>query len=809
MTLRYEIRESEEPLLDFIEQLAEHDIELYPIQEQAMLEFSSADGGLLLSVPTGSGKTLVAEAAMFEALCRGQTCYYTTPLVALTEQKFDEFRERFGEENVGMITGNKRINADAPLIVAVTEILTNRLLVKLSEGPKKVCDVVVFDEFHYLNDPDRGWVWESAVLLLPPETKLLMLSATVEKTVPFVAWLKQQRGKEFKLLETTERAVPLTHVWLEKLLEDAIEHMIDHDRVPCLVFAFDRAGCFSVANQMTSLSTGKLLSEDEQRRLQERLNEVDFSQGAGKRFRKLMNKGIGVHHAGVLPKWRSLVEELFTQKLLKFVVCTETLAAGVNLPARSVLLPELVKYSGGPKKKLLEPATAHQIFGRAGRPQFDTEGFVYVLAPRDEVKVRNWEERLKKLGRIPTKKELSKKPQLDPKAVRWNKDQYRKLREAPPAPLESTSLPSYGAFVFLLQQNELGDIIRLMQRRFTSPQHIEFALKRIAQMVANLQALEYIELEEVDDVDEEVTAAAEMTNRKVAAAAQNLAKWRISEVQLEQRIISSLSDDFENLLDFRGVHPLFGHWLSKRLKLANLQEKLAVLEALIVQPNTQAGPKPDWNLQEMGPLWEDVCTRIEALYEKQVAALREAGEFEGKEPDMVKQEKIAPVPPHLPGKLLWEFEHLLAEPEEIRVQPKEIARRILVYKIPFFRFIESEKLEMQEGGVYRYLLRLVLLARQFYKLTDELDYRKIEVRILKALEPIDPSFIAEWMEEHGIHLTRHELDELGIGDEEEVEAPADLRPPSAPSADASNEAEVEQDEYDDADESAEADSHGP
>lgn len=736
--MRYEIKPGvEDPLFEFLAQLDAVGVVPYSVQEEAMLAWAASDGGVFISVPTGSGKTLIAEAAIFEALCNGQRAYYTTPLVALTEQKFREFRDRFGEDNVGMITGNKKVNPDAPLIVAVTEILTNRLLVPVDPNARRVCDVVVFDEFHYFNDYDRGWVWETAVLLLPPEIKLLMLSATVEKTVPFVAWLKVRRGREFTLIRSDDRRVPLTYIWCEELLTDAVELLIEHLRAPALIFAFDREGCYTTAQSLLSLPTGRLLSDADQQELQSRLKEVDFNRGAGQRFRKLLNKGIGVHHAGVLPKWRHLVEELFEQKLLKFVVCTETLAAGINLPARTVVIPELVKYSGGAKKAILDPATGHQIFGRAGRPQFDDQGFVYVLAPEDEVKMKKWEERLLKLGRAPTKADLNKKPKRDEKMVRWNKDQFIKLTKADPPPLEAHSLLPYGALVFLLQEHDVATMVELVNKKFATPTTIQNAHNRLRGMLANLEALEYIATEPGEDEDGKPVPM-------------------IKRVKLDDVIIKTLATDFENLLDFRGVNPLFGHWLSQRLKIATLGEKLNVLESLVPVPKNQSGPWFDFDEEERGPLDALCREEIGAHLKKEEDRLMAEGAFEGKEPDMVRQQHFEPVPPFLAGKLLWLFNTLIPAREDIRLQSKEVARNIALRGHGFFDFIEANHMATQEGGVYRYLLRLVLLARQFGKLAGaddpELakDYHEIEYAILSALEPIDPSYIDEWKSEHGV-----------------------------------------------------------
>jgi len=368
---------------------------LYPYQEDALLAWFAAQQGAMVCAPTGTGKTLVAEAALFEALHDGSMAYYTTPLIALTEQKFRDMQGLaakwgFHPNDVGLVTGNRRENSEARILVVVAEVLFNRLLHGEAFDFSRV-SAVVMDEFHSFNDPERGVVWELTLGLLPAHVRTLLLSATVGNPLEFIEWLRAAQQRRLELVQGEQRRVPLVFQWVpDRLLNEQIEAMAAGDETsrltPALIFCFNREECWNVAEQLK----GKpLMAPGQQARLAEMLKEHDWSQGAGPKLKQLLLRGVGVHHAGLLPKYRRIVEDLFQRKLLSVVACTETLSAGINLPARSVVLPCMMKGPPG-KKRVLEPSAAHQMFGRAGRPQFDTQGYVFVLAHEDDVKIARW-----------------------------------------------------------------------------------------------------------------------------------------------------------------------------------------------------------------------------------------------------------------------------------------------------------------------------------------------------------------------------------------------------------------------------------
>src|SRR4029077_6524340 len=281
----------------------------YPVQEEALLSWFTSDRGVLVCAPTGTGKTLIAQAALFEALHTGRVAYYTTPLIALTEQKFREMQENavrwgFRAEDVGLVTGNRRVNPDARIIVVVAEILLNRLLHQSAFDFSKV-SAVVMDEFHSFADPERGIVWELSLSLLPKHIRLLLLSATVGNSLEFLQWLERCHQRKLELVEGKERKGPLTYIWVpDQFLTEQIVLMAKGDgatrKMPALVFCFNRDECWSVAEQLKGLP---LVPETVKPALHDEINKLEWTQGVGPKIKQMLHRGVGVHHAGLLPKY--------------------------------------------------------------------------------------------------------------------------------------------------------------------------------------------------------------------------------------------------------------------------------------------------------------------------------------------------------------------------------------------------------------------------------------------------------------------------------------------------------------------------
>ncbi len=481
----------------------------YPFQEQAILSWFEAEDGILICAPTGSGKTMIAETALYEALLNGRKAYYTTPLIALTEQKFRELQESavrwgFAATDIGLVTGNRRENPDAPILVVVAEILLNRLL-----SPEEVSfddvSAVVMDEFHSFNDPERGIVWELSLGLLPKHCRLLLISATVGNATDFVVWLARQLGRRLRLLQSDERRVPLDFRWVaDEMLSDQLEIMAQGDDdaryTPALVFCFNRNECWSVAEQ---LKGKRLLADGQQKLLQMEIDQIDWSIGAGGKLKQILLRGVGIHHAGLLPKYRRVIEKLFQKKLLSICVCTETLAAGINLPARSVVMVSLLKGPPG-ALKVIEPSAAHQMFGRAGRPQFDTRGYVFAVAHEDDVRMFRWQQKYDEIPEdskdpmlLRAKKNLKKKmPRRRDGQQYWTERQFQTLRDAPPAKLASRGRFPWRLMAYLIRKS--GTVVALqdaVRRRLLDSGEKDDAEKQLVRMLLTLDAGGFVTLD--------------------------------------------------------------------------------------------------------------------------------------------------------------------------------------------------------------------------------------------------------------------------------------------------------------------------
>ena len=398
----------------------------YPAQTEALIELVSGSN-VILSTPTGSGKSLVATGLEFAALVAGGRTFYTAPIKALVSEKFFAAVEVFGRERVGMMTGDASVNAGAPIICCTAEILAN---LSLRQGPGSDIAAVVMDEFHYYADPDRGWAWQVPLIQLP-RAQFLLMSATLGDVTRFADDLTRRTGRPTSVVTSVERPVPLQYEYVTTTLHETIEERVATHQAPIYVVHFSRAAAVEQAQAMTSL---RVCSREEKDAIAELIGNFRFSAGFGKQLSRMVRNGIGVHHAGMLPRYRRLVERLSQAGLLKIICGTDTLGVGINVPIRSVLLTSLSKYDGV-KPRLLSAREFHQIAGRAGRAGYDTTGTVIVQAP-DHV-VAN-EKALAKAGDDPKKrrKVVRKKPPEG--TVGYGEPTYQRLVEAEPEPLTSS-----------------------------------------------------------------------------------------------------------------------------------------------------------------------------------------------------------------------------------------------------------------------------------------------------------------------------------------------------------------------------------
>ncbi|MGI8937474.1 MAG: DEAD/DEAH box helicase, partial [Iamia sp.] len=345
---------------------------LYPAQEEALLEIVSGSH-VIVNTPTGSGKSLIAAAAHLAALAAGRRSFYTAPIKALVSEKFFELSATFGADRVGMMTGDAAVNHDAPIICCTAEVLAN---MALRWGRAAPADQVVMDEFHYIADPDRGWAWQVPLLELLDAQHVLM-SATLGDTTRFEDDLTERTGRSVAVIRSASRPVPLVHEFRMDPLTEVLQELLSTGGAPAYVVHFTQAGAAERAQALTSL---KLCTRDEKDAIAEAIGDFRFAAGFGKTLSRFVRHGVGVHHAGMLPKYRRLVERLAQAGLLKVVCGTDTLGVGINVPIRTVIFTSLSKYDGT-STRLLSAREFHQIGGRAGRAGFDTSGTVVVMAP--------------------------------------------------------------------------------------------------------------------------------------------------------------------------------------------------------------------------------------------------------------------------------------------------------------------------------------------------------------------------------------------------------------------------------------------
>lgn len=413
----------EEALETFYEWLVEHEIDLWPHQDEALMSLMVGDH-VILGTPTGSGKSMVAIGMMFMALCSGKRAFYTAPIKALVSEKFFGLVNMLGRENVGMITGDSQINPQAPVICCTAEILANQAL---REGEWSDVGCVAMDEFHFYSDPDRGWAWQVPLLTLP-HTQFLLMSATLGDVSQIAQALESKTGTTVDIIADAPRPVPLEYKYELMSLEGTVELALRNNEGPLYIVHFSQDAALASAQALSSFG---VTSKEQREQIKATLGAGKFTTQFGKTLKRLLLSGIGVHHAGMLPRYRLLVEKLAQQGLLPVICGTDTLGVGINVPIHTVVLTQLTKFDGH-KMRRLRSREFHQIAGRAGRSGFDTEGVVVSLAPEFEIENAKL---LAKAGDDPKKRRKVKRKKPPEGFVVWNEDAFNRLIAAAPETL--------------------------------------------------------------------------------------------------------------------------------------------------------------------------------------------------------------------------------------------------------------------------------------------------------------------------------------------------------------------------------------
>ncbi|MBN9630505.1 MAG: DUF3516 domain-containing protein [Actinobacteria bacterium] len=421
-------------------------ITLYPAQDESLIEIAGG-ANLILSTPTGTGKSLVAIGAHFSALARGDRSFYTAPIKALVSEKFFALVDVFGAENVGMMTGDSSVNADAPIICCTAEILAN---LALRQGEDTPVGQVVMDEFHFYSDPDRGWAWQVPLLILS-RAQFVLMSATLGDVTALAADLSRRTGRETATVTGVERPVPLHYYYELTPIHDTVEDLLHTGQAPIYIVHFSQLAALERAQ---SLSSAKIASREQRDAIAEAIGAFRFTTSFGRTLSRLLRQGIGVHHAGMLPKYRRLVEQLAQRGMLRVISGTDTLGVGINVPIRTVLLTALTKFDGT-RMRQLNAREFHQIAGRAGRAGYDTAGTVVVQAPEHESENAK---ALEKAGDDPKKRRKIVRKKAPEGFVSWGEPSFRKLVDAEPETLTSSMQITSAMLINVIGRG--GDVFR-------------------------------------------------------------------------------------------------------------------------------------------------------------------------------------------------------------------------------------------------------------------------------------------------------------------------------------------------------------
>ncbi|MCC6877588.1 MAG: DUF3516 domain-containing protein [Sandaracinaceae bacterium] len=663
--------------------VSERGLELYPAQEEAILELF-AGRSVILNTPTGSGKSLVATALAFKALAEGKRVFYTAPIKALVSEKFFAACRDFGPERVGMMTGDASVNRDAPLICCTAEILAN---VALREGASAGVDCVVMDEFHYYADRDRGWAWQVPLLTLS-KAQFLLMSATLGDVRRFEEAIQALTGEVPAVIKRDERPVPLAPAYSDKPIQEAILDLSREGRAPIYVVHFTQRAAVEAAQSLMSVD---FLSKERKQRIKDALGHFRFDSPFGKDLGRFVRHGIGVHHAGLLPRYRLLVEKLAQEGLLEIICGTDTLGVGVNVPIRTVLFTQLCKFDGK-KTSLLSVRDFKQIAGRAGRKGFDDAGFVVCQAPEhviENVQMRS------KAGDDPKKlRKLHFKKPPEKGYAHWDEQTFERLWTSEPETLESRFDVTHGTILQVLDREDGRGCPRLKalvkSSHETRKSQLAIGRKSIA-MIRSLCAAGVLEIED----------------RKI---------W----------VNADLQEDFS-------LHHALSLYVVESIGKLDRESPTYALDVFTLVEATLEDP---------------MAILIKQLDKRKGDAIAQM-KAEGLEYDerMAKLDEIDIAKPNLEW-LLETYEAFRAKHPWVgreALAPKSIAREMMEGSYGFFMYVKEYGLARAEGILLRYLSEAYKALVQnvpesaktdeLYDLTDELG---------AIVREVDSSLIDEW-----------------------------------------------------------------
>lgn len=677
----------DEMMEQFLRYVQSRNLEMYPAQEEAILEAFSGSH-ILLNTPTGSGKSLVATGVHFHSLASAKRSIYTSPIKALVNEKFLALCRDFGPQQVGLLTGDAAVNREAPILCCTAEILSN---IGLQEGEGAFVHDVIMDEFHYYGDFERGVAWQIPLLTMP-QCRFVLMSATMGDPAFFAEFLQKKTHRKCSIIVSTHRPVPLDFEYREDPMEQTVVDLLEAGKAPIYLVHFTQRECAENAQSFVSLS---LLTKAEKKTLSEAVQDGDFATPYGKEMKRLLRHGVGVHHAGLLPKYRLLVESLAQQGLLKIICGTDTLGVGVNIPIRTVLFTKLCKFDGQ-KTVRLKVRDFHQIAGRAGRKGFDDQGYVVVQAPEHIIEAKK--RRQKAAARGANKKAVSvKAPEKG--YVHWDESIFQRLIHSPPERLVSRFSVTHGMLLQVLSRTSDGceamrQLIRECHETDVSKAKWQ---KRAFQLFRDLVQRKIIEI--------------------VPKELRGLAKVQVNldlqeDFSLHQTLSLYVLDTLNHLDPFSETYPF---------------DILSVIESTIENPQA-------------------------ILFRQQDVAKREAmGQMKSQGMDF--EDRIAELDKITYPKPLFSFldhhfvrfceKHPWVEGEDI--QPKSIAREMYENYYSFHEYVRLYQLERIEGLLLRYLSNVYkVLDQTVPDLVKNDDIDEMELYLVTMIRRIDSSLLDEW-----------------------------------------------------------------
>ena len=735
----------EEAYERFIDWVSARGIEPWPHQEDALFSLA-AGSNVILGTPTGSGKSLVALGMMFMAMASGQRAYYTAPIKALVSEKFFYLVDILGRNNVGMITGDSHINTSAPVICCTAEILANQAL---REGEDTDVGCVAMDEFHFFSDPDRGWAWQVPLLTLP-HAQFLLMSATLGDMTAIGETLTRTTRRDLELIADAPRPVPLSYEYVKTALEGTVELALRQGDSPLYIVHFSQDAALQSARALASYGVA---SKEQREAIKEAIKGGRFTTAFGKTLKHLISSGVGLHHAGMLPRYRLLVEKLAQQGLLPVICGTDTLGVGINVPIHTVLLTGLTKFDGR-KQRRLRSREFHQIAGRAGRSGFDTEGVVIAEAP--EFEIENHKAELKAMG-DPKKMKKLKKKRPPEGFVTWNEATFTRLIASEPETLKPRLRITHSMVLAEVEQG--GDawtrVLELIDASLQTPEEKAKLEARAAEIFATLIDAGVVVREAVDVHGDGAGAS---TSVSLTEASTNLDVLRAHDAACDEGD-GAVDEAYLPLNECNGATPATGHPLDGAADYyltVDLPEDFALdqpLSPFLLAALELLDPEcPSYTL--------DLISMVEATLEDPKQILR-AQERRARDAAMnaMKAEGVdfeerldrlqdITYPKPLEELLDVAFAKYCAQvpwANDYELSPKSVLRDMLETGCDFKSYIAQYKIARCEGILLRYLTeayrsldRTVPVERRTEELDDIVSWLGLVVR------SVDSSLVDEW-----------------------------------------------------------------